>query len=253
MSSNFIDFDQMLDDFLNQPIKQKIHSSVINYKLLQPHYIDKTMNELFENENFVEENEELEELQHLIDNTSYKPKLNFNSHYILGINEYGLRFAQYSNNYLFDDLMNIKTFISAEHKKFNRNLNILYFIDEKHKFKYLEKAKKRNKKTLYFDDSFGTKILNYIDGQKMSILGDKYGVQNYILDNITRDDNLEKKFIIILSFDVNMFEIYYSVPYTMYEKGSNELENELVYCCRLDEIEPNEILTYLDENAEHYA
>ena len=148
--------------------------------------------------------------------------------------------------------MSIKNFLSIEHKKFDKNLNFLYFIDEKHKFKYLEKAKKKNKQTLYFDDSFGSDILEYINGTKKEILGDKYGVQNCILDNITGNDNLEKKFIIIVSFDVEMFEIYYSIPYTMYEKGSAELEHELVYCCRFDEIEPNEILDYIDKNIENY-
>ena len=38
----------------------------------------------------------------------------------------------------------------------------------------------------------------------------------------------------------------------MNETGSDELENELVYCCRFDEIKPNEILEYLDKNIENY-
>ena len=256
MNNNFIDFDQMFKDYLNRPISEQLRDY---------HFYDKKRigNIMYKNKDIrndfnefveVKNNDELNELQELINRTSDfgKPKVNLYSSYILGIDKDNLKFAQYSSNYLFDDLMEIKAFLSSEHKKFDKALKYLYFIDEKHKYKYVEKAKQKGKKTFYFDDSFGPKILNYIDGQKMNVLGDKYGVQNYILDNITKNDNLQKKFIIILSFDVELFEIYYSVPYSMYEKGSNELENELVYCCRMDEIEPNEILNYLNDNVNNY-
>ena len=256
MNNNFIDFDKMWEDYLNRPISEQLCEHHFYKKRIDNiTYKNKNIENNFGN-NFVEvnNNDELNELQELINKTSDfgKQKVNLNSSYILGIDKDDLKFAQYSSNYLFDDLMDIKSFLDSEHKNFDKALKYLYFIDEKHKYKYIEKAKKKNKKTFYFDDTFGPKILNYIDGQKMNVLGDKYGVQNYILDNITKNDNLQKKFIIILSFDVGLFEIYYSIPYTMYEKGSNALENELVYCCRMEEIEPNEILNYLNDNINNY-
>lgn len=185
-----------------------------------------------------------ENLSELIQTTRGSYSFDLNSSYILGI--FGdLKFAQYSNNYLFDDLMNIKSFVDSKHKSFNKNLEKLRFIDDNLKYKYVQKAVKKGKPTPYNDDSFGTNILYFIAGELKGVVGNKLDMPNCILDNLNNPDSYMKKIIIILSFDVNMFEIYHSVPLTMYQKGSLDLENELVYCCRLDEIEPTNIFNHV--------
>ena len=248
--SNSFDFEQMFEDYLNLPIMEQLRMTNFDFTNISVNV--KLGNDGFsKTDGKVVIDSDFNELKSLSQN-GYKEFADFDNFYILGIDNCGLRFAQFSHNYLYDELLNIKTFLEGNTKTFYKRLKYLYFIDEKHKYKYLEKSKKKDKPTLYFDETFGSKILNYINGEYKDILADKYGMQNYLMENITNLDNLKKKFIIILSFDVDMFEIYYSIPFEMYQKGSAMLENELLYCCRLDEIDPGKIVAYLNENSQNY-
>ncbi len=248
--NNSFDFEQMFEDYLNMPIMEQL--KIANFDFIHITAKVKLGNDFLKRpDGKIVIDSATTELANSF-NKPYKEFADFDHFYILGIDNYGLRFAQFSHNYLYDELLNIKTFLEGDTKTFYKRLKYLYFIDEKHKYKYLEKAKKKDKQTIYFDETFGSKILHYINGEYKNILADKYGMQNYMLENMTELDNLKKKFIIILSFDVNMFEIYYSIPFEMNQKGSAALENQLVYCCRLDEIDPGKIVSYLNENSENY-
>ena len=175
--------------------------------------------------------------------------INLNKSYILGIYGDDLKFAQSSNKYIFDELMNINMFLQNINNKFIKNLKRLYFIDDKTKMKYIEKAARKNIETLYNNDSIGSDILLFIEGKK-KILADKYGVQDCILDNIDRPDNLEKQIIIVLSFDVDLFEVYYSIPFKLHEEGTVNLEHELIYCSNFNDIDVNHILELIKEYSE---
>ncbi len=248
--NNSFDFEQMFEDYLNMPIMDQLR--IANFDFTHITVDVKLGKDGFQKtDGKIVIDSDYNELKNSFQN-EYKEIADFDHFYILGIDNRGLRFAQFSHNYLYDELLNIKTFLEGNTKTFYKRLQYLYFIDEKHKYKYVEKAKKKNKPTIYFNDEFGSKILNYVNGEYKDMLADKYGMQNYLIENITELDNLKKKFIIILSFDVDMFEIYYSIPFEMHQKGSANLENDLVYCCRLDEIDPGKIVAYLNEHSENY-
>ena len=119
--SNFIDFDKLYDDFINCTLRERVRNTDFKPRFLE-------INNQNSNKVEIVEGSELDELNQLVNNSTYKPSINFNSLYILGINEDGLKFAQYSNKYLFDELMFIKDFLNSEHKKFDKNINFLYFL-----------------------------------------------------------------------------------------------------------------------------
>ena len=247
MSSAFIDFDRMFEDFMDE-IKSDPFLACPNYSKISVKVFMNNDNK--EKEVIVEDSVDAGKYLNLLEG-DYRQHLDLDDFYIFGINENGLKFAQHSKNYLLDELYKIKDFIDGDHPKFIKNLDFLYFITDKEKDKIIAKANKKKKVTIYNNPHYGADILHFIDDNDKNIIGRRLAMQNYVLSNLNETDNIRKKFIIILSFDVDLFEIYYSVPYNLYDKGSNELEKELIYCCRFDEIDPNKILTFIDENSEN--
>lgn len=222
MKKQYFNYNKLLEDYLNRPLREKIRTFSLDYN---------------KNINILDSlrQSEYEKMKDLMCSDQYIDERLLNESYLFGIIDNKVKIVQYSKKYLMDDLLIIDDFLKRyPFTDFNKKLRKIYWIDEKHKSKYLKKAEKKNLECLYDNDNIGANILNYInEKEKYNILGDRYGVQNHILDNLELEnpDFMKSKLIIIMNFDCEIIELYQSIPYELLQKGTANLEADSIYGC----------------------
>lgn len=211
--------EQILEEYLNEPIMEQIMG------------MDLICHDLGETEMEVE------------------AEYNNDCSYLIGVYNDKAVIAQQCFEPLSIILSEIKTFlIYSTTNKFYKYLKRLYYIDAKRKQKYINKAKKKNKETIYDNKKFGVEVLNYVNGfNEEKRLGDRYGLQNCIMDKLADEDNIFSRIVFILNFDENIFEVYNTVPFRIFTKGSAECDNDFIFNCNFDDIVPEKIIKYINE------
>ena len=220
MKKRYIDYDKLLQDFLNEPILEQIKHMNFNMKNLSFSTITHLEND---NKKYAE----------LMSTENYIDETLLNESYIFGVVNNKLKIVQHSKNYILDDLLTIHNFLkNYDLNIFKKELSKIYWIDKKIKEKYIKKSQRKNKPTLYGDYNFGANILNYINDKKnCNYLGERYGIENHILEDLKFEDEetIKSKLIIVMNFDYEIIEVYHSIPYELLQKGTANLENESVF------------------------
>lgn len=225
MQKSYIDYNKMLEDFLNQPIREKIKTNYftnISYKQISS---------LTTREN--------DKIRHLMMDKRYIDERKLDESYLFCVVDNKLKIIQYTTNYLLDELMVVQNFLdTTDTNVFAQRLKKVYWVNEKTKNKYIKKAERKNIDTIYKNETIGTNILNYVyDKKRLNYLGDRFGVENFLLDNLHLEDEetLNSKYIIVMNFDYNIIELYDSIPYELFQKGTANLEADSVYGCYFDD------------------
>ena len=132
---------------------------------------------------------------------------------------------------------------SVDLDKLKTQVSKTYIVSDKIRDKYIKKAEKKEKETIYNNYNLGIEILNYIYGNSnFNYLGERYGIENHVLDKLADLDSADSKLIIIVNLDALGVEVFYSVPYNLLQKGTAGLESELIYRSRINEFVLQEYL-----------
>ena len=221
MKKQYIDYNKILNDFLNEPILQQIKNVNFNMKNISFSTIANIKN-----------NNENEKYAKLMSVENYIDETLLNESYLFGIVNNKLKIVQYSENYILDDLLIIQNFLkNYKLDFFKKELNKVYWIDKKISQKYIKKSERKNKETLYNNYKVGANVLNYINNKKTyNYLGERYGIENHILENLKFEDEetIKSKLIIVMNFDYEIIEVYHSIPYELLQKGTANLENQSI-------------------------
>lgn len=217
--------DYLLDDFLNIDLREQLKYT--NLKTYENIYTK--LNQEYNKENNIS--------KLMID--KYKNSYNLNEFYLFCILDNKLCVAQYSHNYILDEIIFLANFFKTHDlNKFKRNLRKVYKIDEKSKYKYINKSKKLGKETIYNNYDIGCDILEYIyDNKYMNLLGDRFGLENQVLSKLTDSDNINTKLIIIINFDADFVELFESIPYELMQKGTADLQSQGIDSCYIKNFE----------------
>ena len=233
MGKNYFDYNLLLKDFLNRPILDQIITS----KFL----IENKLMERIENN----------ELYKLMSEKKYVDERRYYDTYLFGVVDNKLKIVQRSTNYILDDLLIIQDFLSSSDLElFKQNLRKTYWISEKTQKKYIKKSKKKKLDTLYGSYNVGPNILNYLyDKKRYNVLGDRYGIENQIINNLCMEDEefIKHKFIIVMNFDYEIIEIYDSIPYNLLSKGTAELESDSIFGTYFDTFDYQEFFDRLED------
>lgn len=234
MSGNYFDYKILLDNFLSRPIKEQIMQTEF--------FIDKKIMAEFENN----------ELYKLMSENKYIDERRYYDTYLFGVLDNKLKIVQRSTNYILDDLLTIQDFLtSSDIDFFKENLRKTYWITEKTQKRYIKKSEKRGLDTLYGSYSVGANILNYLYDKKKryNVLGDRYGIENQIMNNLCMEDEefIKHKLIIVMNFDYDIIEVYDSIPYDLLQKGTAELEAESIFGTYFDNFNYQEFFERLED------
>lgn len=211
----YFNYNSLLEEYLNIPINESIkHSFNLSDNLKK---------------------NDIKKLRELMCNESYIDEKLLSESFLFGIINNKAKIVQYSNKYIMDDLLIIEDFLKKyPFSDFKKQLNKTYTISDKTKNKYIKKAQKKNIECLYGNYEIGSNILNYInDNSDYNLLGERYGLENHILNNLQFEDPdfIKSKLIIIMNFDYDIIEVYESIPYELLQKGTAKLEADSIYGC----------------------
>lgn len=211
----YFNYNSLLEEYLNMPINESIkHSFNLSDNLKK---------------------NDIKKLRELMCNESYIDEKLLSESFLFGIINNKAKIVQYSNKYIMDDLLIIEDFLKKyPFSDFKKQLNKTYTISDKTKNKYIKKAQKKNIECLYGNYEIGSNILNYInDNSDYNLLGERYGLENHILNNLQFEDPdfIKSKLIIIMNFDYDIIEVYESIPYELLQKGTAKLEADSIYGC----------------------
>jgi hypothetical protein len=225
----------MFDDFLNEDFQTKLMRTHLNPK-------DNSVYNVLNNYIY-EQNKEDIHLKNLMMNEYYEV-YDLDHFYIFVINDNKCKIAQYCTNYIVDELMILENlFGNINFDKLKENVNKIYTISPKVKEKYLKKSKKKNKPSLYENYTIGVDILNCICNNSMrNLIGEKYGLENHVLDKLAENDSINSKLIIVINLDCMGIEMLNSVPYNLFQKGSAVLENETICRSTIDKFTSQEFI-----------
>lgn len=241
MQKRYFNYDNLLSDYLNQPITQQLKNTSISMK-------DYEIKNNFLNK--IKPKSEFDEISDLMSCEKYIDERRFEESYLFGVLDDELKIVQYSKNYLLDDLMTIQNFLNiCDFDDFKTKLRKLYWINDKTKNKYIKKANRKNKETLYGNYNTGTNILTYISNKnEYNLLGERFGVENHINDlKLENPETMKHKFIIIMNFDNQTVEIYDSIPYELFQKGSEALQSESVFGSYFDDYDYQTFFNKINE------
>lgn len=219
----YYDYSKLLEDFLNEPVSEYVKHMHLNMKMNDNSYY------------FLKNNNEINKLYDLMSKEKYVDETRLNESYLFCILNNKLKVVQFSENYLLDDLLVVQDFLkNSDLEIFKNNLNKTYWISEKTKNKYIKKANKKQKTTLYGNYKTGTNVLNYIyDKKRYNVLSERYGLENHILIDLHLEDEelMKYKYVIVMNFDYDIIELYDSIPYELLQKGTANLEKDSIYGC----------------------
>lgn len=230
MKKQRFDYKKLLEDFLNESIVDAAVNTHLNMKHQKLDTFSYKMKQ---------KNKEFEKLYDLMSKENYIDESKFYESYLFAVADNKLKVVQFNENYLLDELLVIQNFLkTVEINKFIENLKKCYWASKKTQNKYIKKSTKKNIDTIYSNYKIGANILNYIyDKKNCNLLGDRYGLENHILDNISLEDEeiLNHSYILVMNFDYNIIELYDSIPYELLQKGTAQLEKDSIYGCYFDD------------------
>ena len=230
-----VKMEEEFDNFLNADFRTKLSRTHLTVK--ENAFYDKLI------EHYNKKNEEQIKLQNLMMGERYSV-FPLDDYYLFVVCNDKLKIAQYAENYIGDELLMLDNFLkSVDLDKLKTQVSKTYIVSDKIRDKYIKKAEKKEKETIYNNYNLGIEILNYIYGNSnFNYLGERYGIENHVLDKLADLDSADSKLIIIVNLDALGVEVFYSVPYNLLQKGTAGLESELIYRSRINEFVLQEYL-----------